>query len=104
MPNEAVVECRDLVKTYAQASGQVRALKGIDCRFRGGALTAVVGPSGSGKSSLLRLIGAMDRPTSGEIQIDGNRVDAASSGALRHLRREKVGYVFQRPSDSSPTL
>lgn len=100
MPNEAVVECRDLVKTYAQASGQVRALKGIDCRFRGGALTAVVGPSGSGKSSLLRLIGAMDRPTSGEIEIDGDRVDAASSGALRHLRREKVGYVFQRPSDN----
>ena len=100
MPNDALVKCRDLVKTYAQASGQVRALKGIDCSFRAGALTAVVGPSGSGKSSLLRLIGAMDRPTSGEIEIGGTRVDAASSGALRHLRREKVGYVFQRPSDN----
>lgn len=100
MPNEVVVSCTDLVKTYAQASGQVRALKGIDCRFGKGALTAVVGPSGSGKSSLLRLIGAMDRPTSGEIEIEGTRIDAASSGALRHLRREKVGYVFQRPSDN----
>ena len=88
------------MKTYAQATGQVRALKGIDCRFHRGALTAVVGPSGSGKSSLLRLIGAMDRPTSGEIEIEGVRVDAASSGALRDLRREKVGYVFQRPSDN----
>lgn len=100
MPNDVLVSCRDLVKTYAQASGQVRALKGIDCHFDRGVLTAVVGPSGSGKSSLLRLIGAMDRPTAGEIEIGGVRVDAASSGALRHLRREKVGYVFQRPSDN----
>ena len=100
MPNDIVVACRDLVKTYAQASGQVRALKGIDCSFRRGALHAVVGPSGSGKSSLLRLIGAMDRPTSGEIEIEGTRIDAVSSGTLRHLRREKVGYVFQRPSDN----
>lgn len=100
MPNDVLVSCTDLVKTYAQATGQVRALKGIDCRFRKGALTAVVGPSGSGKSSLLRLIGAMDRPTSGEIEIEGTRVDSATSGALRHLRRERVGYVFQRPSDN----
>lgn len=100
MPSDAIISCLNLVKTYAQATGQVRALKGIDCAFRRGALTAVVGPSGSGKSSLLRLIGAMDRPTSGEIEIEGDRIDAASSGALRDLRREKVGYVFQRPSDN----
>ena len=100
MPNDVLVECRDLVKTYSQASGQVRALKGIDCRFKQGTLTAIVGPSGSGKSSLLRVIGAMDRPTGGEIEIAGHRVDSASSGALRHLRRETVGYVFQRPSDN----
>ncbi len=100
MRNDVVVSCRDLVKTYAQATGQVRALKGIECSFRRAALTAVVGPSGSGKSSLLRLIGGMDRPTSGEIEIDGVRIDAVSTGALRDLRREKVGYVFQRPSDN----
>lgn len=100
MPNDVLVACHKLVKTYSQASGQVRALKGVDCRFRRGALTAVVGPSGSGKSSLLRLIGAMDRPTSGEIEIDGTRIDSASSGELRRLRRDAVGYVFQRPSDN----
>lgn len=99
-PNDVAVECRDLVKTYSQASGQVRALQGIDCRFRTGALTAVVGPSGSGKSSLLRLIGGMDRPTSGSIEIGQRRIDSASSGDLRHLRRDSVGYVFQRPSDN----
>jgi len=100
LPNDVVVSCRDLVKTYLQATGEVRALKGIDCTFRSGALTAVVGPSGSGKSSLLRLIAAMDRPTSGEVEIEGTRIDAVSAGALRGLRREKVGYVFQRPSDN----
>ena len=98
--SDVVASCRDLVKTYAQATGQVRALQGIDCEFRRGHLTAVVGPSGSGKSSLLRLLGAMDRPTSGNIEIESTRVDAASSGALRKLRRDKVGYVFQRPSDN----
>ncbi len=100
MPNDVLVSCSELVKTYAQASGQVRALKGIDSRFKRGALTAVVGPSGSGKSSLLRLIGAMDRPTSGTIEIEGTRVDVASSRTLRRLRRDAVGYVFQRPSDN----
>lgn len=100
MPNDLVVQCRDLVKTYARASGQVRALKGIDCRFHKASLTAVVGPSGSGKSSLLRLIGGMDRPTSGEIDVEGTRVDSLSSGALRRLRKDRVGYVFQRPSDN----
>jgi len=100
LPNDVVVSCRGLVKTYAQATGQVRALKGIDCDFQRGALTAVVGPSGSGKSSLLRLIAGMDRPNSGEIAIEGQRIDAASSGGLRNLRRTKVGYVFQRPSDN----
>ena len=100
MPNDVAVSCRDLVKTYAQATGQVHALKGIDCTFRRGVLTAVVGPSGSGKSSLLRLIGGMDRPTSGEIEVEGTRIAAASGRALRVLRRQKVGYVFQRPSDN----
>ena len=98
--SDVVVSCHDLVKTYAQATGQVRALKGIDCEFLRGKLTAVVGPSGSGKSSLLRVIGAMDRPSSGEVTIENRRVDSASSGLLRHLRRDEVGYVFQRPSDN----
>ena len=101
MRNEtAAASCHDLVKTYRRQSGHVRALKGIDAEIPTGALTAVVGPSGSGKSSLLRLLAAMDRPTSGEVRVGDMRVDKASTGRLRHLRRNRVGYLFQRPSDN----
>ena len=101
MPSEALgASCEELVKTYRKETGQVRALKGIDAQFPPGALTAVVGPSGSGKSSLLRLLAAMDRPTSGVVRLGDIRIDSASSGKLRHLRRQSVGYLFQRPSDN----
>ena len=100
MPTDPAASCEALVKTYWKETGQVRALKGIDAEFPTGALTAVVGPSGSGKSSLLRLLAAMDRPTSGAVLLGDTRVDSASSGTLRHLRRTRVGYLFQRPSDN----
>ncbi|MGH2807150.1 MAG: ABC transporter ATP-binding protein [Actinomycetota bacterium] len=92
--------CEDLVKTYWKETGQVQALKGIDAQFPPAALTAVVGPSGSGKSSLLRLLAAMDRPTSGAVTVGDTRLDSASSGKMRHVRRNVVGYLFQRPSDN----
>lgn len=92
--------CEELVKTYRQVSGQVYALRDITTDFPAGALTAVVGPSGSGKSSLLRLLAAMDRPTSGSVSIEDVKVHSASTRDLRHLRRSIVGYVLQRPSDN----
>jgi putative ABC transport system ATP-binding protein len=88
------------VKTYWKQSGQVRALQGIDADFYGGALTAVVGPSGSGKSSLLRLLAALDRPTAGVVRIGETELGSATGGGLREIRRSRVGYVFQRPSDN----
>ena len=92
--------CDDLVKTYRTASGEVRALKGLSAEVPAAALLAVVGPSGSGKSSLLRLIAGLDRPTSGTLVVEGTRVHDASAGALRRFRRATVGYLFQRPSDN----
>lgn len=98
MPNEVV--CAGLVKEYATATGTVRALKGVDAAFPAGRVTAVVGPSGSGKSSLLRVLACVDRPTAGSVRVGG--VDVADLGARgrRRVRRELVGSVFQQPADN----
>jgi ABC-type lipoprotein export system ATPase subunit len=107
LPTEALAtrtriagRCDELVKTYRTATGEVRALKGVSAEFPSGALVAVVGPSGSGKSSLLRLLAGLDRPTSGSIVVEGTAVHDASARELRRFRRAKVGYLFQRPSDN----
>jgi putative ABC transport system ATP-binding protein len=97
---EVAARCDDLVKTYRTASGEVRALKGLSAEVPASALLAVVGPSGSGKSSLLRLIAGLDRPTSGTLTVEGTSVHDASARTLRRFRRATVGYLFQRPSDN----
>ena len=107
MPDEAVggrrgiaAVCTGLVKIYWSASGEVHALKGIDALFPAGEVTAVVGPSGSGKSSLLRILGCVDRPTAGQVRIEDVDVSAASPARRRAIRRRLIGYLFQRPSDN----
>jgi putative ABC transport system ATP-binding protein len=92
--------CAGLVKTYATATGQVQALRGVDLEFPSGAITAVVGPSGSGKSSLLRLLAALDRPSAGSVVVGGRDLATLSQARLRRVRRRVVGYVFQRPADN----
>ncbi|MGI8605818.1 MAG: ABC transporter ATP-binding protein [Gaiellaceae bacterium] len=101
MPTERpVAACQALVKTYATATEQVQALRGIDLSFRRGAVAAVVGASGSGKSSLLRLLAGLDLPTSGKVLVNGLNLAAMSPRRLREVRRSTVGFVFQRPSDN----
>ena len=101
MPNEPVpARCVDLVKTYRTPTGAVHALRGVTLDFEAGALSAVVGPSGSGKSSLLRVLTGIDRATSGDVWVGPKNVARASAWGLRRLRRDTVGYVFQRPSDN----
>jgi ABC-type lipoprotein export system ATPase subunit len=92
--------CEQVERRYRTGSGEVRALRGVTARFESGMITAVVGPSGSGKSSLLRLLAGVDRPTSGTVWVGGIRVDRASARARRRLRRRIVGYIFQRSSDN----
>ena len=99
LPSEAA-RCIDLVKTYRTPTGAVHALRGVTLGFPGAALTAVVGPSGSGKSSLLRVLTGIDRATFGEVWVEGQSVARSSARRLRRLRRDVVGYVFQRPSDN----
>ncbi|MDQ4004952.1 MAG: ATP-binding cassette domain-containing protein [Actinomycetota bacterium] len=97
---ESAARCEDVVKTYRLPGSEVRALSGVSAEFPRSGLSAVVGPSGSGKSSLLRLLSGLDRPTSGRVEVDGAVVSSASSASRRELRRHRVGFVFQRPSDN----
>jgi putative ABC transport system ATP-binding protein len=94
------VACAGLVKEYATATGTVRALKGVDAAFPAGRVTAVVGPSGSGKSSLLRILAVTTCPTAGSVRIGGVDVAALGARGRRRVRRELVGYVFQQPADN----
>jgi putative ABC transport system ATP-binding protein len=103
LPSDAAatgVACAGLVKEYATATGTVRALKGVDAAFPAGQVTAVVGPSGSGKSSLLRILACVDRPTAGSVRIGGVDVAALGARGRRRVRRRLVGYVFQQPGDN----
>lgn len=92
--------CSGLVKIYWSASGEVHALKGIDATFPSGAITAVVGPSGSGKSSLLRILACIDRPTAGQVRVGDVDVSALNARRRRAIRRRLVSFMFQRPSDN----
>ncbi|MER6461977.1 ABC transporter ATP-binding protein [Streptomyces sp. NPDC001228] len=72
------------------------ALTGVTATVSAGELLAVVGPSGSGKSTLLNLIGTLDRPTSGQVTVDGHRVDRLDDRRLSALRAHRIGFVFQQ--------
>ena len=89
-----------VVKIYWTATGEVHALKGVDALFSAGQVTALVGPSGSGKSSLMRILCGLDRPTAGSVMVGSTEVSALKGAKLHRFRRDYVGYVFQRPSDN----
>ncbi len=97
---DAAVRCDGIERVYRTPSGEVHALHDVSCTFSQGAITAIVGPSGSGKSSLLRLIAGLDRPSAGSLVVEGRNVGGGSAAARRRLRRDLVGYIYQRPSDN----
>jgi putative ABC transport system ATP-binding protein len=101
LPNEGdIARCEDVVKVYATRTSEVRALRGVSARFGRRALTVVAGPSGSGKSSLLRILAGIDHPDAGFVDVAGVQLSHAGWGTLRRLRARTVGYVFQRASDN----
>lgn len=92
---EVVIKTRRLRKSYPRGSENVEALRGVDLQVRRGEFVTVMGPSGGGKSTLLHLIGGIDRPSSGKVWVDGKPLELASEEELTRFRREKVGFVFQ---------
>lgn len=90
-----MIEVRDLRKTYRLGSVTVAALRDVTLDIHSGAMVCIMGKSGSGKSTLLRQLGLVDRPSSGEIRIDGEEVVQLSERRRSQLRLAKLGYVFQ---------
>jgi putative ABC transport system ATP-binding protein len=94
-PSDVVVSVENVTKTYQQGRVAVHALRGLDLMVRAGELTALYGPSGSGKTTLLNVVGALDHPTSGRVLIEGQDLGTLSRRELSHLRRDRIGFVFQ---------
>jgi putative ABC transport system ATP-binding protein len=90
-----IVELNDVTKHYRQGALDVPALRGLTLQVEKAEFTAVCGPSGSGKTTMLNLIGALDRPTSGSVALEGRDLGPLSRRALSHLRRDRIGFVFQ---------
>jgi putative ABC transport system ATP-binding protein len=93
--DSAIVFATDLERVFGEGATAVRALDGVSIDLPRGRFTAIMGPSGSGKSTLMHLLAGLDRPTAGEVVIDGVRLSELDDAELTQLRRDKIGFVFQ---------
>ncbi|WP_173087782.1 ABC transporter ATP-binding protein [Devosia sp. 1635] len=91
----ALLEVRDLVKTYGEGEAATRVLKGVNLQLETGELSALLGPSGSGKSTLLTILGTLMQPTSGQHEMLGEDLTSASDRDLTEFRNRHIGFVFQ---------
>jgi ABC-type lipoprotein export system ATPase subunit len=91
----ALIELRDLCKTYDLGEVQVLALKGVSLDVKEGEFVALIGPSGSGKSTLMNTLGCLDRPTSGSYRLAGEEVAGLNPDQLAQIRNQRIGFIFQ---------
>ena len=90
-----MIEVKDIKKIYDNGGDKTEALSGVSFTINDGEFVAIMGPSGSGKSTLMHILGALDTPTHGKYFLDGRDVSHFSDDELAHLRRDKIGFVFQ---------
>ena len=93
--NDVIIRCDNLVKIYKTDETEVMALQGLDCVVRRGELMAIIGNSGSGKSTFLNMLGGLDRPTAGRLYVDGLDLFRLSDTELVKYKRDVVGFVWQ---------
>ncbi|MGB2988649.1 MAG: ABC transporter ATP-binding protein [Candidatus Zixiibacteriota bacterium] len=93
--NDIVLEGIDIHKSFQTGAETLHVLKGVNIGIRRGEIVSVVGASGVGKSTLLHILGALDRPTEGKVRLDSTDVFALNDKKLAHLRNKTVGFVFQ---------
>ena len=93
---EPLIRARNLTRVYRLGGGDVHALAGVDVDIDRGEYVAVMGASGSGKSTFMNLLGALDRPTSGTLVVDGASLGERTPDQLAAFRNESVGFVFQQ--------
>lgn len=93
--DDPVIDCRDVTKEYHLGAVQVAALQGVNLAIKRGEFTSIMGSSGCGKTTLLNLIGALDIPTTGQIFVEGSDLSLMNDRQLSHLRRDRLGFVFQ---------
>jgi len=93
---DKMLEIKNVTKIYGEGETKVVALNNVSLRVEKGDFIAVMGPSGSGKSTLLNVIGGLDRLSSGEVLLEGKRIDNLDENALVEIRRGKIAYVFQQ--------
>ena len=93
--NDVMIRLRGISKTYGEGEARVEVLKGLDLEVNKGEMLAIIGPSGVGKSTLLHLVGLLDRANEGLVELDGQDTDALSGSERARLRNKTLGFVFQ---------
>ena len=93
--NDVILSAKSIYKDYKMGASIIHVLKGIDLKIRHGEILVIIGPSGVGKSTLLHILGGLDRPTGGQVVIDSTSVFDLNDAALAKFRNQTIGFVFQ---------